>query len=132
MSSRGSWSSLFNTSNVRQLIGSSLDTTRDNGHTEPTTHEGDPAGIPVPGNRSRKSSDIDYPQTRPTKPDSPQHLSPVPRFDLGTAGRSLGSVPSMTGQGRRPTFSQVAKARHTTMHKSVVVVDLQQELQQEL
>jgi hypothetical protein len=37
----------------------------------------------------------------------------------------------MAGQGRRPTFSQVAKARHTTVHKSVVVVDLRHELQQE-
>ncbi len=125
MSSRGSWSSLFNTNNVRQLIGSSFDPPRDGGHGEPTAHEGGGlAGIPVPGNRSRKFSDIESPRTRQAKSDSPQPLSPT--------SRSLGSAaPSMAGQGRRPTFSQIAKARRTTVHKSVVVVDLQRELQQE-
>lgn len=132
MSSRGSWSSLFNTNNVRHLIGSSLDPTRDSGHGEPTTHEGGGlTGIPVPGSRSRKFSDIDPSRPRPSKSDSPQPLSPTSRADVG-ATRSLGSVaPSMTGQGRRPTFSQVAKARHIIVHKSVVVVDLQHELQKE-
>jgi hypothetical protein len=130
ISSRGSWSSLFNTSNVRQLIGSSFDPPRDGGHGEPTAHEGGLAGIPVPGNRNRKFNDIDPSRARPAKSDSPQPLSPTSRVDVG-ATRSLGSAPSMAGQGRRPTFSQVAKARHTTVHKSVVVVDLQYELQQE-
>ena len=132
MSSRGSWSSLFNTNNVRHLIGSSLDPTRDGVHVDPTAQEGgDLAGIPVPGNRSRKFSDIDAPRPRPSKSDSPQPLSPTSRSDVG-ATRSLGSVvPSMAGQGRRPTFSQVAKARHTIVHKSVVVVDLEEVLQQE-
>jgi WD repeat-containing protein 59 len=132
MSSRGSWSSLFNTNNVRHLIGSGFDPTRDGGHGEPTAHEGGGlAGIPVPGNRTRKFSDIDSPRPRPSKSDSPQPLSPTSRADV-SAARSLGSVaPSMAGQGRRPTFSQVAKARHTIVHKSVVVVDLQHELQQE-
>jgi hypothetical protein len=129
ISSRGSWSSLFNTNNVRQLIGSSFDPPRDGGHGEPPAHEGGLAGIPVPGNRNRKLNDID-PRARPTKSDSPQPLSPTSRVDVG-ATRSLGSTPSMVGQGRRPTFSQVAKARHITVHKSVVVVDLQHELQQE-
>lgn len=130
MSSRGSWSSLFNTSNVRQLIGSSLDVAREGGHAEPPAHEGDPAGIPVPGNRSRKLSDIDLPRGRLSKPESPQRLSPTPRADNGAA-RSLGSAPSMAGQARRQTFSQVAKARHVTVQKSVVFVDLQErELQQ--
>ena len=126
MSSRGSWSSLFNTNNVRQLIGSSLDAARESGHSEPTAQDGDPAGIPVPGNRSRKFTDIDSPRPRPSKPDSPQHLSPTPRVDIGVA-RSLGSVPPIAGQLRRPTFSQVAKARHATAQKSVVVVDLLQQ-----
>jgi len=132
MSSRGSWSSLFNTNNVRHLIGSSFDPTRDGGHGEPTAHEGGGlAGIPVPGNRSQKFSDIDSPRPRPSKSDSPQPLSPTSRADV-SAARSLGSVaPPMAGQGRRPTFSQVAKARHTIVHKSVVVVDLQHELEQE-
>ena len=129
MSSRGSWSSLFNTSNVRQLIGSSLDVPREGGHPEPTAQEGDPAGIPVPGNRSRKFSDIDSPR-RPSKPDSPQRLSPTPRADIGIA-RSLGSASTMAAHARRPTFSQVAKARHVAVQKTVVVVDLQHELQQE-
>ncbi|SRR5258708_10728658 len=133
LSSRGSWSSLFNTNNVRQLIGNSFDPSRDGGHGENTAHEGGGGltGIPVPGNRSRKFSDIDSPRPRPSKSDSPQPLSPTSRADVG-ATRSLGSTaPSMTGQGRRPTFSQVAKARHVTVHKSVVVVDLQHEQQQE-
>jgi hypothetical protein len=130
MSSRGSWSSLFNTSNVRQLIGNSLDAAREGGHTEPTAPEGDPAGIPVPGNRGRKISDIDSPRARPSKPDSPQRLSPGPRVDIGTA-RSLGSSSSIAGQARRLTFSQVAKARHAAVQKSVVVVDLQHELEQQ-
>jgi hypothetical protein len=131
MSSRGSWSSLFNTSNVRQLIGNSLDAAREGGHTEPTAPEGDPAGIPVPGNRSRKFSDIiDSPRARPSKPDSPQRLSPAPRVDIGIA-RSLGSSSSIAGQPRRLTFSQVAKARHAAVQKSVVVVDLQHEQQQQ-
>jgi WD repeat-containing protein 59 len=131
MSSRGSWSSLFNTDNVRHLIGSSLDPTRDGGHGDPTAQEGgDLAGIPVPVNRSRKLSDIEVPRLRHSKSDSPQPLSPTSRADVG-ANRSLGSVaPSMAGQGRRPTFSQVAKARHA-VHKSVVVLDLQQDLQEE-
>ncbi|KAI0300131.1 hypothetical protein B0F90DRAFT_1725223 [Multifurca ochricompacta] len=128
MSSRGSWSSLFNTGNVRQLIGNSHDTAKDNGHTET---EGDPAGIPVPGNRSRKFSDIESPRARPAKPDSPLRLSPAPRLltDVSIA-RSPGSAPETAAQGRRPTFSQVAKAKHPAVHKSVVVVDLQHELQQ--
>ena len=132
MSSRGSWSSLFNTSNVRHLIGSSLDPTRESGHGEPTAYEGGGlTGIPVPGSRSRKFNDIDPSRPRPSKSDSPQPLSPTSRADVG-ATRSLGSVaPSMTGQGRRPTFSQVAKARHIIVHKSIVVVDLQHELQKE-
>ena len=132
MSSRGSWSSLFNTNNVRHLIGSSVDTTRDGGHGDPTAHDGGGlAGIPVPGSRSRKFSDIDSPRPRPSKSDSPQPLSPTSRADVGPT-RSLGSVaPSMAGHGRRPTFSQVAKARHTIVHKSVVIVDFQHELQQE-
>lgn len=131
MSSRGSWSSLFNTSNVRQLIGSSLDLSREGGHPEPTAHEGDPAGIPVPSNRSRKFSDIDSPRGRPSKPDSPQRLSPAPRGDIGIA-RSLSSASTstMAAHVRRPTFSQVAKARHVAVQKTVVVVDLQHELQQ--
>lgn len=129
MSSRGSWSSLFNTSNVRQLIGSSLDVPREGGHSEPTAHEADPAGIPVPGNRSRKLSDIDFPRGRPSKPDSPQRLSPAPRGDIGIA-RSLGSASTMAVHVRRPTFSQVAKARHVAVQKTVIVVDLQHEPQQ--
>jgi len=131
ISSRGSWSSLFNTNNVRHLIGSSFDPTRDGGPGEPTAHEdGSLAGIPVPGNRSRKSSDIDSSRPRPSKSDSPQPLSPTSRADV-SAARSLGSVaPSIVGQGRRPTFSQVAKARHTIVHKSVVVMDLQHESQE--
>jgi WD repeat-containing protein 59 len=126
MSSRGSWSSLFNTSNVRQLIGSSFDPAREGGHTEPTAQEGDPAGIPVPGNRSRKFSDLDSPRRGVSKPDSPQRLSPTPRVDIGVA-RSLGSVPPIGAQLRRPTFSQIAKARHGTSQKSVVFVDLLQQ-----
>jgi hypothetical protein len=133
MSSRGSWSSLFNTSNVRQLIGNSLDAARDSGHTESAIQEGDPVGIPVPGKRRRKISDFDSPRARPAKSDSPQHHCPVSRFDVGAAAHSLGSAAPIAGQGRRPTFSQIAKAKHTTaMHKSVVFVDLQHELQQEL
>ena len=128
MSSRGSWSSLFN-SNVRQLIGSGADPARDGGHAESVIHEGDPEGIPVPGKRTRNLSDVDYPRTRSAL--SPQRLSPGIRSDSGTA-RSLGSVPSMPVQGRRPTFSQVARAKHPTVRKSVVVVDLQHEAQQEL
>ncbi|KAI9464767.1 hypothetical protein F5148DRAFT_1276407 [Russula earlei] len=132
ISSRGSWSSLFNTGNVRQLIGSSPDAAREGGQqqTEPTP-DGDLAGIPVPKNYSRKFGDVDSPQLRPTKSDSPQRLSPSARFDVGSA-RSLGSTTPTAGRGRRPTFSQVAKARHTTVHKSVVFVDPQPELQQEL
>jgi hypothetical protein len=134
MSSRGSWSSLFNTSNVRQLIGSSLDAARDSGHTESAIQEGDPVGIPVPGNRRRKISDFDSPRARPAKSDSPQHHCPVLHgLMLALLAHSLGSAAPIAGQGRRPTFSQIAKAKHTTaMHKSVVVVDLQHELQQEL
>jgi hypothetical protein len=128
MSSRGSWSSLFN-SNVRQLIGSGADPARENGHTDPATHDGDSEGIPVPGRRSRKfSGDVDYPRARPAL--SPQRLSPGIRPDVSTA-RSPGSGPLMPGQGRPLTFSQVARAKHQTVHKSVIVVDLQHEVQQE-
>ena len=129
LSSRGSWSSLFNTNNVRQLIGSSFDPPRDGGHGDPTAHDGSLGAIPVPGNRNRKISDIESPR-RPTKSDSPQPLSPTSRVDVG-ATRSLGPVPVMAMQGRRPTFSQVAKARHATVHKTVVVVDLRHDLEQE-
>jgi len=161
MSSRGSWSSLFNTSNVRQLIGSSLDPTRDGGQTtEPTSSsnstgtvpapahgEGDPAGIPVPHrNGGRKISDVSVDSSRggarAAKSDSPLHPSPSPaaRFDVVGTARSLGSAaaapPMAGGNGRRRTFSQVAKgARYThtaaLQHKSVVFVDLQYELQQD-
>jgi hypothetical protein len=114
---------------MRQLIGTGVDPARDSGHTEPATLDGDSEGIPVPWKRSRKfSGDADYPRARP--PFSPQRLSPGIRPDVGTT-RSLGSGPSMPGLGRRLTFSQVAKAKHYTVHKSVVVVDLQCELQQE-
>lgn len=129
LSSRGSWSSLFNTNNVRQLIGSSLEPPRE-GHGEPTAHEGDLGAIPVPGIRNRKFNDIDSPRARPVKSDSPQPLSPTSRADVG-ATRSLGPVPAMVGHGRRPTFSQVARARHATVQKTVVVVDWRHELQQE-
>lgn len=128
LSSRGSWSSLFNTNNVRQLIGNSFDPPRDGGHGDPPAHEGSLGAIPVPGKRNRKISDIESPRARPTKSDSPQPLSPTSR-DVG-ATRGLGPVPVMALQGRRPTFSQVAKARHA-VHKTVVVVDLRHELQQE-
>lgn len=135
MSSRGSWSSLFNTNNMRQLIGSGADTARDNGHAElPTTHEEDPAGIPVPGNRRRKFSDVDSPtRLRPPKPDSPQRHPPALRLlpDVG-ASRIPGSPSPLAPQGGRLTFSQVAKAKQATVHRSIEVKDLQRELQQEL
>ena len=133
MSSRGSWSSLFNTNNVRQLIGSGIDTARDSGHAELPTHEEDPAGIPVPGNRRRKISDIDSPtRLRPTKSDSPQRHSPALRLlpDVGMA-RIPGTLSPLAPQGARPTFSQVARAKQVTVHKSIEVKDLQRELQQE-
>jgi hypothetical protein len=124
MSSRGSWSSLFN-SNVRQLIGSGVDPARDTGNTEPVTNDGGFEGIPVPGKCSRKfSGEVDYPRARPAL--SP-HLSPGTRPDVGIT-HSLGS-PSMPKLGRRLTFSQVARAKHHTVQKSVVVVDLQHEVQ---
>ena len=133
MSSRGSWSSLFNTNNVRQLIGSGIDMARDNGHAELSTHEEDPAGIPVPGNRRRKFSDVDSPRIRHAKSDSPQRHSPALRLlpDVG-APRIPGSASPLAAQGSRPTFSQVAKARQVTVHKSIEVKDSQRELQQEL
>lgn len=135
MSSRGSWSSLFNTNNMRQLIGSGVDTARDNGHAElPTTHEEDPAGIPVPGNRRRKFSDVDSPtRLRPPKPDSPQRHPPALRLlpDVG-ASRIPGSPSPLAPQGGRLTFSQVAKAKQATVHRSIEVKDSQRELQQEL
>jgi hypothetical protein len=124
MSSRGSWSSLFN-SNVRQLIGSGADPARDSGNTEPATNDSNFEGIPVPGKRSRKfSGEVDYPRARPAL--SPR-LSPGTRPDVGIT-HSLGS-PSMPILARRLTFSQVARAKHHTVHKSVVVVDLQHEVQ---
>jgi hypothetical protein len=132
MSSRGSWSSLFNTNNMRQLIGSGADSlARDNGHAELPTHEEDPAGIPVPGNRRRKFSDVDSPtRMRPAKSDSPQRHSPALRLlpDVGPA-RAPGSPSPLAG---RPTFSQVARAKQATVHKSIEVKDSQRELQQEL
>ena len=134
MSSRGSWSSLFNTNNVRQLIGSGIDTVRDNGHSELPTHEEDPAGIPVPGNRRRKVSDVDSPtRMRPAKSDSPQRHTPALRLlpDVGVT-RVPGSPSPLAPQGVRPTFSQVARAKQVTVHKTIEVKDSQRELQQEL
>lgn len=131
MSSRGSWSSLFNTNNVRQLIGSGIDTARDSGHAELPTHEEDPAGIPVPGNRRRKVSDVDSPtRLRPTKSDSPQRHAPALRL-LPDVARMPGTLSPLAPQGVRPTFSQVARAKQVTVHKSIEVKDLQSELQQE-
>ncbi|KAF8265297.1 hypothetical protein EI94DRAFT_1736236 [Lactarius quietus] len=126
MSSRGSWSSLFNTNNVRQLIGSGIDSARDNGHSELPTREEDPAGIPVPGNRRRKFSDVDSPtRLRPAKSDSPQRHTPALRLlpDVG-APRMPGSL--------SPLAPQVARAKQVTMHKTIEVKDSQRELQQEL
>ncbi|KAI0246486.1 hypothetical protein BJV78DRAFT_147475 [Lactifluus subvellereus] len=59
ISSRESWSSLFN-SNVRQPIGGGSDSARDGGHTVPAIHKGDPEGILVPGKHSRNLSDVNY------------------------------------------------------------------------
>lgn len=138
MSSRGSWSSLFNTNNVRQLIGSGADTARDNngGHAELPTHEEDPAGIPVPGtgNRRRKISDVDSPRMRPAKSDSPQRHSPALRLlpDVGGVARIPGLASPLAAQGGRLTFSQVARAKQVTVHKFIEVKDSQRELQQEL
>ena len=134
MSSRGSWSSLFNTNNVRQLIGSGIDTARDNGHSELPTHEEDPAGIPVPGTRRRKFSDVDSPtRLRPAKSDSPQRHTPALRLlpDVG-AVRFPGSPSPLALQGARPTFSQVARAKQVTVHKLIEVKDSQRELQEEM
>ncbi|KAH9061149.1 hypothetical protein EDB87DRAFT_1722223, partial [Lactarius vividus] len=134
MSSRGSWSSLFGTSNMRQLIGSGADTARDNnGHAELQlpTHEEDPAGIPVPGNRRRKFSDVDSPRIRHAKSDSPQRRTPALRLPDVVAARIPGLASPLAAQGPRPTFSQVAKAKHATVHKSIEVKDSQRELQQD-
>jgi len=117
---------------MRQLIGSGADTARDNGHAELNTHEEDPAGIPVPGNRSRKFSDVDPPRIRSGKSDSPQRLTPALRLlpDVGAARIPVSTSP-LAPQGNRLTFSQVARARQATVHKSIEVKDSQRELQQE-
>ncbi|KAH9074127.1 WD40-repeat-containing domain protein [Lactarius deliciosus] len=99
---------LFGTSNMRQLIGSNADMAKDNGHAELQlpTHEEDPAGIPVPGNRRRKFSDVDSPRTRHAKSDSPQRRSPALRLPDVGAARIPGLASPLAAQGPRPTFSQ--------------------------
>ena len=45
--------------------------------------------------------------------------------------RIPGTLSPLAPQGARPTFSQVARAKQVTVHKSIEVKDLQRELQQE-
>jgi hypothetical protein len=135
MSSRGSWSSLFNTNNVRQLIGSGIDTARDSGHSLSYRRtKRILQASPCPETRRRKFSDVDSPtRLRPTKSDSPQRHTPALRLlpDVGAA-RMPGTLSPLALQGARPTFSQVARAKQFTVHKSIEVKDSQRELQEEM
>ncbi|KAI0258544.1 hypothetical protein BC834DRAFT_835341 [Gloeopeniophorella convolvens] len=131
MSSRGSWSSLFNAGNVRQLIGGSYDTSKDSVHGDSSSYEADLGGIPVPESQSRRSGDHDFPRAMPHKPDSPHRVSPAIRhLSESSSTRNAGSVHSVA-TGRRPTFSQVARAKQSVVRRSVRVVDLGDELQQQ-
>ncbi|KDQ52927.1 hypothetical protein JAAARDRAFT_61692 [Jaapia argillacea MUCL 33604] len=122
-SSRGSWSSLFNTGSVRQFMSGVPESSKENsnGAPEPIATSGFP--IPVPG-KSHHSSES--PRRRGFRRDSSVNpLSPTPKswtephFPPAKVVSSFSSV----GHVRRPTFSQVVGPRAAILEKKVLAFD---------
>ncbi|KAI0316197.1 hypothetical protein OF83DRAFT_1196593 [Amylostereum chailletii] len=150
LSSRGSWSSLFNTGNVRQFVSGAVETpnaANENANTNAIAIANAAAsadvvaGIPVPGGgRRRRTTLADSPQFRPAAPrntsDSPRRYpSPTmkswPDAAVGANTTRLSvtfasgghAAPTAAPRSRRPTFSQVVTAK-TPASASIVICDL--------
>ncbi|KAI0029908.1 hypothetical protein K488DRAFT_55342 [Vararia minispora EC-137] len=127
VSSRGSWSSLFHTSNMRQLVGATAE--QPPPQIPQTALPGITDGIPVPGGENRKTS-------MPKSPRGKRDISPPPRRGWDSpASSSAGSrlsVTFVTNQlgTKAPTFSQIVSTKAHCPAK-VVVVDLRDKLRVE-
>jgi hypothetical protein len=122
-SSRGSWSSLFNTSSMRQLVGVAPEP-----QSAPSTRAGITDSIPVPGGGRRKAPLPDSPRGK----DDPS--PPQKSWDL-QASNSTGSRLSVTfianhSATKAPTFSQVVSSKANNSSE-VVVIDLRDKLRSE-
>ncbi|KAI0056151.1 hypothetical protein BV25DRAFT_1814563 [Artomyces pyxidatus] len=129
MSSRGSWSSLFVSGSVRQLMTGGQDSMHLHASDQSNENLASP-GIPVPGGgRMTRGSDI-----RLSGSDSPLRFpSPLKSWQetSGTSVKMPGAFPSTVTLSRSRTYSQVAVAKTITREKTLVVVDLRDDVRQE-
>ncbi|KAI6121184.1 hypothetical protein F5141DRAFT_1257710 [Pisolithus sp. B1] len=122
-SSRGSWSSLFNTGSVRQLMSgvpesltSPLDTTSPRAPPIPIPIGDIIPRLPNPDSPRRKAlgKDPSPSSTAPlSKSWSETHVIPLARPSLSQS----------SSQGRRPTFSQAINVKQTASQKKLVIFD---------
>ncbi|TFY55210.1 hypothetical protein EVG20_g9404, partial [Dentipellis fragilis] len=138
MSSRGSWSSLFNTGGMRQFMAGVHEAKERT--PEDRSDESTP-GIPVPGGGGRRhphhyqlGSESPRSQNRATpSPQPPTHPQAQMKSwpeGVGAGALRIPVVPS-NANVRRPTFSQIVSARPSVMEKMMVVYDFRDSVQQE-
>ena len=135
LSSRGSWSSLFNTGSMRQLMtGTQQETTREIPYPVSSSGpENEIVATPVPGVRKHipSASGMDSPTSRRKgrATDLNMDVSAV----TSSKRISVAFAPGLAqnSQGQHPTFSQVVSARTSLSTKTLVVNDYQDTLHQE-
>lgn len=124
-SSRGSWSSLFNTGSMRQFMSGVQDTLNVGLNTPAETNTGlNGASIPVPrGDRPQRGTGSPGPRRRGPWRDP---TTPVPISKSWTDTPLSSGKPtisfSSTGN-RRPTLSQTISSTRTISEKRVLVFD---------
>ncbi|KAA1477857.1 hypothetical protein DENSPDRAFT_829305 [Dentipellis sp. KUC8613] len=145
MSSRGSWSSLFNTGGMRQFMAGMQEAKE---RTPEDRSDENTPGIPVPGGGGRRHQHhyqlgSESPRKKDASPRSQNRATPSPQ-PPAHAQAQMKSWPEGVGAGalripvvpsnanvRRPTFSQIVSARPSVMEKTMVVYDFRDSVQQE-
>ncbi|THH10378.1 hypothetical protein EW146_g8386 [Bondarzewia mesenterica] len=146
LSSRGSWSSLFNTGSMRQLMAGVPESHTESSQlqTSQSNLEKETAAIPVPGGGGRKhipsvtGSESPTPRRKQRGTGSPHLHSPVVKswsevsMTIGsTRVAPFGHAHAQTTLARNPTFSQVVGARTVTPAKKLVIDDYRDDIRKE-
>ncbi|KAI6032602.1 hypothetical protein F5J12DRAFT_795392 [Pisolithus orientalis] len=126
-SSRGSWSSLFNTGTVRQLMSGVQESTATSLDT--TSPRPPPAPIPI-GDIVPRLPNPDSPRRKALGKDpSPSSTTPLSKSwsESHVIPLSRPSLSQSSNQARRPAFSQVVDVKQGALQKKLVIVEKEPE-----